>query len=172
MKKLLKHLIVLSLAVCCLAAFAACGSPGDEFSGEYEKSDYDYEMNAAGSNGVSINKPYVDANLIKAINDNIAIVGTKVKLNAKEVLFRDSNTKFNVAEYRLSIPEEPEFQIPENRSGRYDITTNDEELIIIISARKANGRSFIAVYVQNCIIGVDGEKYYYYVNIRFESVEK
>lgn len=170
MKKSLKQLIVLSLAVCCLAAIAACGSPGGEFAGEYEISSYEpYNIAAVDSNNAAVVKPYADANLNQAINDSIAMVGTKVKLTVKEILFRDSGTKFNVAEYQLSIPEEPELQIPENRHGYYEISTNDEKLIIIVCADKVNGNNVIQVCIYNYAIGVDGEEYRYAIYINFKT---
>ena len=159
MKKLLRQLMILCLAVLCLAVFVACGSPGDEFAGEYVMLGNDYQINSitdiSSDTTLKFNE-ITDTNVINAINGSIAMVGTKVKLTAKEVWFRDSDTKFDVESYGLLVP---------SNDGQYDIKTSDEKLLIYIFAYKATDKknSEISINVYGFITGVDEKEYGYLI---------
>jgi|GEM_PF-2204788 len=172
MKKLLKQITILCLAFCCLAVFVACGSPGDEFAGEYEFCDYEFMRISDTNTGQIAVVGLDDPKLQEAINDSKTMVGIKVKLTAKEVLFCDTDLRFDVESYQFFKPNKDSPQYEDN-TGLYKITTNNEKLIIDIRAFKSSGiDNNIIIRVTNFVIGSDGEEYRCFISFRFLDVRR
>jgi len=181
MKKFLKQLTILSMAVCCLLALVSCYKPASKFAGEYvlsgEQNEIEYYcpyQNELDGGYVSDerapNEMKSDTNLVKAINDCISMVGTKVKLTAKDVLFCDSDTKFKVKNYIFNGKSKNQ------NYGLYEITTKTEKLFIVVEAGKNSGMklndNMIIISVNKYVTAVDGKEYRCYVGIRLIKGER
>lgn len=115
-------------------------------------------------NEISFYEIKLDANLVKAINDTINMVGDKASLKKKEIVFEDSSMSFTYKRYYYAEGYTDDFRIEINQ-------TSDSNLELALGASyDGYGTKSLGIGLSSYALALDDISYRYIIQIYMKKI--